>query len=187
MSCQRCFQGYLSCGISEIVVNTGVEEIAEYTVILTNKQAKYTNDLSSDVFGDITIPVSLFPENLLNPYAGKFTLQVMSGCDAVLFCGEYPCYEFEVVNGDNNKNTLSCCQSENPDVMSCCTTQSIIFTNEAITTVNYSGNRPIVEVAYLNLDGSFTLAGIGTLVTFNGSTITVDHGGAASGVIKLSR
>lgn len=187
MAC-KCFRGYLSCGVTEIIVKTGIAEIAEYTLVITSHQgSKYTLDVGSDVFGDITVPVTDFPDGFFNPYAGVFTLQLTAGCDVVMFCDEYSCYEFEVVNGNSTKNTLTCCQSENPDIMPCCTTDSYPFTNEAVTTINYYGTRPSVEVAYLNEDDTWTLAGIMTTITFNGTTITVDHGGLASGVVKLSR
>lgn len=186
MACITCYRDWISCGVEEIVLNTGVDAITEYTVTISTPQGRtYNRTYTSNVFGDITIPVSTFPLALFNPYAGLFSISIKIGCDYLLFCDEYACIEFEVRNGDS-KNTLSCCPSggEMPTTMQCCTTENVTFVNEAVTVIPYIGARPMIEVAYLQPDNTFSLS-VGTSIVFSDSEFTIDHGGPASGVIKL--
>lgn len=189
MSCSNCYKDYINCGVTEIVISTDVAAATEYNVIITAPSgAKYKRVVTSDVFGDITIPLNTFPTNLFNPYAGAFTIHIDIGCDDLLFCDYYKYFQFEVVNGDEGKNTLSCCEpSDNSTVMTCCTTTTIPFVNEAVTTVPYTGTRPSIEVAYLNPDNTYTLGGAGIFsqITFNATNFVIDHGGVSSGIVKL--
>lgn len=189
MSCTTCYKDYISCGVTEIVLSTDVAAVTEYTVIITAPDgAKYKRVITSDAFGDITIDLSTFPVNMFNPYAGAFTIHLDYGCDDFLFCDYYKYIQFEAMNGDEGKNTLTCCApSDNSPTMTCCTTTTQTFTSESVTTVNYTGTRPTIEVAYLNLDGTFTLGGMGimTNIIFGPTSFTIDHGGVASGIIKL--
>lgn len=79
--------------------------------------------------------------------------------------------------------------------MPCCAETITSFFNEAVTTINYGpslqaahGAAPKVTVLYW--DGTqYVAAGIFTSVAFDTypvTTVTVDHGGPASGLIKLN-
>lgn len=192
MACTYCYTDFISCGTEELTIHTGGDEGTEYEIILTHPQGnKYSRTGTVDAFGDVEIDLTSFPTGFFNPYAGIFRVEVnFADCEDFLFCDYYKYLQFEVVAGDNFKNYLYCCppDSGNTPTMTCCTTTTIPFANETSTTVNYTGTRPTIEVAYLNPDGvSYTLGsmGISTLVTFTGNSFTIDHGGLASGLIKL--
>lgn len=71
--------------------------------------------------------------------------------------------------------------------MACCEEILTPFINESETTVPYSGefgDEPNVEVMY-EIDGVWQ-QGVFSGVRFTGTSVIVDHGGAATGVIKLS-
>lgn len=193
MACSFCYNDYISCGVSTIVFNSGVEAVSEYEVIITAPDgATYKSIVSSDPFGDITLNIENYPIGLFNPYAGTFTLHInLTGCNDFLFCDYYKYLSFEVNYGNEEKNTLTCCPpgGDIPTPMTaCCTTTTVPFANESVTVVPYSGTRPTIEVAYLNPDNvTYTLGsmGITTLVTFNATDFTIDHGGVSTGIIKL--
>lgn len=69
--------------------------------------------------------------------------------------------------------------------MVCCNTQTYNFINETITVINTDVVNPFIEVFYL-VDGNWTQAGVLTQVKYKDGVITVDHGGIATGVIKVS-
>jgi len=69
--------------------------------------------------------------------------------------------------------------------MSCCSIITQVFTSEAITTVPYTGDKPTVSVIYLQPDGTFLSMGISTLIDIQAADVVVDHGGSASGIVKL--
>lgn len=69
--------------------------------------------------------------------------------------------------------------------MVCCNTQTYNFINEAITVINTDVVNPFIEVFYL-VDGTWIQAGVLTQVKYKDGIITVDHGGVATGVIKVS-
>ena len=193
MVCAKTYKTFLSCGVSEIVVTGFVAELEYMIDIYHPNDYVHTSNYTADSFGDITIPLTQFTEQFFNPYSGYYGLRasvVGENCELVYFCDEYINIEFKIVTGNGEKNTLSCCASgENGQIMSCCTTERHIFTDEDVTTIPYSGARPQIEVAYLNPDGSFTLGSMGvtTHVTFNATEFIINHGGVSSGVIKLSR
>lgn len=79
--------------------------------------------------------------------------------------------------------------------MPCCEPMIQPFFNEAITTVGYGpslqsqyGNAPRVTVFYW--DGTqYVAAGIFTSIAFTGfpvTSITVDHGGVSTGLLKIA-
>lgn len=69
--------------------------------------------------------------------------------------------------------------------MSCCTNTIQSFLFASTTTVPYVGNRPTVSVIYLQSDGTFLAAGVFTQINIQPTEVIIDHGGAASGVVKL--
>jgi hypothetical protein len=69
--------------------------------------------------------------------------------------------------------------------MSCCNPNTTPFANELITTVPYTGSRPIVTVLYLQPDNTLQEAGIFTLIEITPTDVIIDHGGLSSGVVKL--
>jgi hypothetical protein len=203
MACEYCFTDYISCGVSQIIIHPG-ENYVPIGIYTQNNAPQYTIRITHPngstwkvvvrvtVFGYLPIEVSSFPIGFFNPYAGAYIIEAIAteDCAELLFCEYYSSIQFEVVNGNEGKNTLTCCppDSGNTPVMTCCTTETIPFTNVTSTTLAYTGTRPTIEVAYLNPDGiSYTLGGmgIGTLITFTGTSFTIDHGGLASGLIKL--
>jgi hypothetical protein len=69
--------------------------------------------------------------------------------------------------------------------MLCCNPVITPFIEEAVTTVVYTGSKPVIEVAYLQSDGSLLVSGIFTSITDNNGSYTIDHGAPATGIIKL--
>ena len=68
--------------------------------------------------------------------------------------------------------------------MSCCTQTIVPFVNQASTTIPYTGDKPTVST-YYNIDGVWQVAGVFTPIVITDSSVTVDHGGNATGVLKL--
>lgn len=72
--------------------------------------------------------------------------------------------------------------------MTCCEIIQQNFVNESITTVPYAdelGEHPLIEVVYY--DGTnWVQQGIFTQIRKESGQIVVDHGGLATGVIKIS-
>ena len=72
--------------------------------------------------------------------------------------------------------------------MLCCPNTIVPFYSTGSTVVPYGGefgDTPNVDVLYDNGDGTFTKAGIFTLISILPTQITVDHGGPATGFIKI--
>jgi len=69
--------------------------------------------------------------------------------------------------------------------MSCCTITILPFAAALTTTIPYTGDKPTVSVIYLQADNTFLIAGVFTQINYIGSEVVVDHGGLASGYIKL--
>ena len=124
MDCAYIYRDYLNCGIDEILLLVGLTPATEYSVLIQNKAAKYVNDYTTDADGNFTIPATDFPNGLFNPYAGPFLLSINSGCDDTIFCEYYKYIQFEVVNGNGSKNTLTCCP---PDVVPADITQDYLI------------------------------------------------------------
>lgn len=189
MACNNVYKDYINCGVDDIVIDAGLTQGEVYKIVISTPQLSiYQFPLTADVFGDLTLSVSSLPNGMLNPYAGPFTLSIGTSCDPFLFCDFYKYIQFDVVNGNQAKNTLSCCApgSTSPSA-TCCTTETVIFNNEAVTVIPYTGAAPLIEVAYLNIDGTYTISGISTTVILNEVTkeFTIDHGVIASGKVKL--
>jgi hypothetical protein len=78
--------------------------------------------------------------------------------------------------------------------MTCCQTTYKPFANVSQTILPWSGNRPTVTVSYL-VDGVWVAMGVQTVINiFNGGdpnapadvpVVVVDHGGPATGVVKM--
>lgn len=76
--------------------------------------------------------------------------------------------------------------------MPLCCPNNIRTFNEAVTNVAYTpelaavyGEYPKIEVMYL-VGGEYRVSGTLTAVSFDGSMISVDHGGVQRGLLKLS-
>jgi len=69
--------------------------------------------------------------------------------------------------------------------MSCCNTNITPFSNESVTTLSYTGQRPTVDVAYLEPDNTFSTSGKFTQVQITASQVIIDHGGPSSGYVKI--
>lgn len=66
----------------------------------------------------------------------------------------------------------------------CCTITTVPFVNQSSTTVPYTGDRPTVST-YYNIDGVWqTMA---SPIFYGASSVTVEHGGNSTGVIKLTQ
>lgn len=69
--------------------------------------------------------------------------------------------------------------------MICCQVTIQPFAAEAITHIPWTGDRPTVSVAYLQPDGTLLVSGVMTQIDFQPTEFIIDHGGQASGVIKI--
>jgi len=69
--------------------------------------------------------------------------------------------------------------------MSCCKESIFSFVNQATTSVGYTGAKPTIQVLYLQPDGSFVQSGIFTQIQITATDIIIDHGGLATGTVKL--
>lgn len=69
--------------------------------------------------------------------------------------------------------------------MICCNITIESFLAQATTTIPYTGNRPTVSVIYLQADGTFLQAGVMIQINIIGTDVVVDHGGIASGFVKI--
>jgi hypothetical protein len=67
--------------------------------------------------------------------------------------------------------------------MTCCEVTYTPFTNQATTTVPYSGNRPTVTVSYL-IDGIWQVF-VASVYKLLAGSVVIDHGGTSTGVVKL--
>lgn len=76
----------------------------------------------------------------------------------------------------------------------CCTPTQVQFNNATVTSITYDqvmrdkyGLQPRVHVYYYDpVDGSYYSSTFFTHVTFDGSTINVDHGGPNTGIISIT-
>lgn len=68
--------------------------------------------------------------------------------------------------------------------MACCPSHIVTFAGQASTTVSYS-NAVQVDVMYLQ-DDVWTQAGVFTRIEITPTSVFVDHGGIANGVIKIT-
>lgn len=72
--------------------------------------------------------------------------------------------------------------------MTCCPLNTTNFVNQSSTTVPYNGEyglRPLVQVTYF-IDGQWIQQGVFSEIRIQAGQIVVDHGGPATGLIKLS-
>lgn len=70
----------------------------------------------------------------------------------------------------------------------CCDQNTTNFVNQSVTTIAYGGEygeRPLVQVVYYQ-DGAWVQQGISTQIIIEPGQIVVDHGGPATGLIKLT-
>jgi hypothetical protein len=68
--------------------------------------------------------------------------------------------------------------------MSCCPQNIIPFAGQSITTIPYTGVKPLVSVVYF-VDGQWKAIGVGTEIRFTGSNIVINHGGPATGRVVI--
>ena len=69
--------------------------------------------------------------------------------------------------------------------MTCCDHTITPFVVELVSTVPYTGAKPIVDVLYLQPDGTLLQAGWFTHIEITPTDVIVTHGGLSSGLIKL--
>lgn len=70
--------------------------------------------------------------------------------------------------------------------MCCCSSSQLFpFTAVATSSIPWTLQMPGVIVSYLQDDGSYIQSGVFTQVRITGTSIDVDHGGTASGIIKI--
>ncbi len=58
---------------------------------------------------------------------------------------------------------------------------------QSTTTVPYTGNGPTISIVYLQPNGTFLQAGVMTQINFTTTDVIIDHGGPASGYVKLEQ
>jgi hypothetical protein len=78
-TCSECYQ-YITdaCPDTELELPTGLSDGTEITWEIEDKfGAKWRGTGTVDVDGNISIPVSGFPEGMFNPHAGIFILRVL--------------------------------------------------------------------------------------------------------------
>jgi hypothetical protein len=115
MGCNKCFLDWIACGVETIEVSSALAPDSIYIWVISNKGSKYTGSITTDWEGKFSINVSDFPVGFFNPYAGSFVLEIKDNnsnyCESVLVndgCQDFICIEFEVVNGNSNKNSIGC-------------------------------------------------------------------------------
>ena len=69
--------------------------------------------------------------------------------------------------------------------MICCPENITTFVNQTETNVPYWGTKPVVTVLYLQ-NGVWTASGVLTQIKLEAANVNVTHGGAATGIVKLS-
>ena len=68
-----------------------------------------------------------------------------------------------------------------------CTPYEIVnFFNATTTTIGYEGYKPTLQVFYQQPDGSFQQAGVFTQVLLGTDQVQIDHGGPATGFVKIT-
>ena len=70
----------------------------------------------------------------------------------------------------------------------CCDLNTTNFVNQSVTTIAYNdelGEHPLIEVIYYN-GANWSQQGVFTQIRKEVGQIVVDHGGPATGIIKLS-
>jgi hypothetical protein len=162
--------------------------------------AKYSGYVTTDTSGFFLIDTSLFPNGLLNPYAGEFTLEV-TGEDAYLcasstwndsaYCTPYKCINFDVKNGNAGKNILGCPCLET--VEGSCYPLIIPFTDLATLDITYTtamvlkyGAVPTVQVWIYDNSNRLVNMGVSVVLDANPATlISIDFGGIGSGIIVI--
>lgn len=118
MACLPCFKDNISCGNDLLIIAATLAPGIDIKWVLTTPQgAEYSAETITDNNGNFTIDVTALPEGLLNPYAGLFTLEVFEQdayqCNQLTwndsaYCTPYTCISFDIVNGNNVKNSLGC-------------------------------------------------------------------------------
>lgn len=69
--------------------------------------------------------------------------------------------------------------------MICCPQNITNFNNVSTTDVAFIGATPKVDVLYL-VNGQWIAQGVSTSITLQPGNIHIDHGGPATGIVKLS-
>lgn len=70
--------------------------------------------------------------------------------------------------------------------MPCCVPIVKAFINQTATVVPITSGAPVVRVYYKNTDNTWTAGGVFTQISIiPGVSVTVDHGGPATGVVKV--
>lgn len=72
--------------------------------------------------------------------------------------------------------------------MTCCDQNTTTFVNQSVTTLPYNGEygeHPLVEVVYL-MGEEWIQQGVFTQIKIEPGQIVIDHGGPATGIIKLT-
>lgn len=72
----------------------------------------------------------------------------------------------------------------------CCSADIIVpFTNTGTTYIPFPSGftrMPIITVGYENVDGSLTQIGIFTEARITPNSIEIDHGGIATGIVRVT-
>lgn len=69
--------------------------------------------------------------------------------------------------------------------MPCCDVTTVIFVNQSITTIPWTTtDKPVVQVAYQQTDGTYNFSFF-VNIKRTPTEIIIDHGGPATGVVKI--
>lgn len=114
MECNSCFQDFIAKCEESIDVFAKLEPNTEYQWVITDKFGnKYSEPVTSDDFGFISIPTSELPAGLLTEFGGNFTLQFYTSTDnctpvSFLIAKKHSCINFIVRGGTWDKSNLGC-------------------------------------------------------------------------------
>lgn len=113
MECKNPFFDFISNCTTDIIVNAFLTPLTPYQWIISDKFGKdYAGSVTSDVDGNLVIPITDLPAGLLNSYGGQFTFRVA----ALYSCADVPLnmkqtYDsviFEVRAGTLVKDNIGC-------------------------------------------------------------------------------
>lgn len=79
----------------------GLDASTDFKAVITNHFGqKYTQDVTSDINGTITVDITYFPDGFFNPNAGIYTLEVTDpgGAIQTMVIGytDYLCLSFDI-------------------------------------------------------------------------------------------
>lgn len=108
-----CYDDFISDCVDEFSIYANLTPEETYKVILRNKfDQLYAQQVTAGADGELTIDTTVFPQHMLNIYAGTFNITVEDGdCNEVqMVIGEkeYTCVELSIKKTTDLKNAIPC-------------------------------------------------------------------------------